>query len=79
MLDKPVAPETTLREIDLSVRDILSKAFEEARGILTARRGDLDRGAELLLSKEVITSDDFPPLQPARAGESLRAAAVASA
>lgn len=45
---------TTLREIDLSVRDILSKAFEEARGILTARRGDLDRGAELLLSKEVM-------------------------
>lgn len=63
VLDKPVASETTFHEIDLSVRDTLATAFEEARSILTKRRADLDQGAELLLSKEVITSDDFPALQ----------------
>ena len=69
VLDKPVASETTLREIDLSVRDTLATAFEEARSILTKRRADLDQGAELLLSKEVIRSDDFPALQQTKAGE----------
>jgi cell division protease FtsH len=36
-LDKPVASEPTLREIDLSVRDIVAGAFDEARVILTRR------------------------------------------
>jgi len=46
-----VASEATLREIDLSVRDIVDEAFDEARAILTRRRADLDQGAELLLKK----------------------------
>ena len=58
--DKPVASEATLREIDLSVRDIVADAFAAAREILTRRRADLDKGAELLLTKEAITADDFP-------------------
>jgi cell division protease FtsH len=62
-LDKPAASEATLREIDLSVRDIVGEAFIEARDILARRRGDLDRGAELLLAKESITAEDFPPIQ----------------
>ncbi len=62
-IDKPVASEATLREIDLSVRDIVADAFDEARAILTRRRGDLDAGAELLLSKEAITAEEFPPIQ----------------
>jgi cell division protease FtsH len=70
VLDKPVASETTLREIDLSVRDIIAKAFEEARTILARRRGDLDEGAELLLSKEVITAEDFPAIQQAKTCDS---------
>jgi cell division protease FtsH len=64
--DKPAASEATLREIDLSVRDIVAKAFDEARAILTKRRVELDRGAALLLAKEAITVEDFPPLQPAK-------------
>ncbi len=63
MLDKPLASETTQREIDLSVRDIVAKSFDEAKTILTKRREDLDRGAELLLAKEVITNEDFPELK----------------
>src|SRR5262249_53420277 len=78
-LDKPVASESTQREIDLSVRDIVAKAFEEARMILSQRRADLDKGAELLLAKEVITSEDFPALQQVRRGASQQVSPVASA
>jgi cell division protease FtsH len=67
--DKPAASEATLREIDLTVRDIVAKAFDEARAILTKRRADLDKGAELLLAKEAITAEDFPPLRPAKPEE----------
>ncbi|HEX3496554.1 MAG TPA: ATP-dependent zinc metalloprotease FtsH, partial [Methylocella sp.] len=63
VLDKPVASEATLREIDIRVRDIVAKAFDEARAILTRRRADLDQGAALLLKKEAITAEDFPPIQ----------------
>jgi cell division protease FtsH len=62
-LDKPAASEATLREIDLSVRDIVADAFDEARAVLTRRRADLDKGAELLLTKEAITAEEFPPIQ----------------
>jgi cell division protease FtsH len=76
--DKPAASEATLREIDLTVRDIVAKAFDEARAILTNRRADLDRGAELLLAKEAITAEDFPPLQPAKPDGKLPAAPAVS-
>ena len=62
-LDKPVASEATLREIDMSVRGIVADAFDEARAILTRRRADLDKGAELLLTKEAITAEDFPAIR----------------
>jgi hypothetical protein len=58
-LDKPVASEATLREIDLCVRDIVADAFDEARAILTRRRGDLDKGAEFLLTKEQLLRKSF--------------------
>jgi cell division protease FtsH len=74
VLDKPLASETTQREIDLSVRDIIAEAFEEARAILTKRRGDLDRGAGLLLAKEVVTSDDFPALRQLKMGDDQQVA-----
>ena len=64
-LDKPVASEATLREIDLSVRDIVANVFDKARAILTWRRADLDKGAELLLTKEAITAEDFPAIRQA--------------
>jgi cell division protease FtsH len=78
VLDKPVASEATLREIDLSVRDIVAEAFDEARAILTRRRADLDQGAELLLKKEAITAEDFPALQQAKPVGKLPVAPAAS-
>ena len=68
-IDKPVASESTLREIDLAVHDITAVAFEEAKAILARRRADLDKGAELLLTKEAITSEDFPALGKVVHGE----------
>jgi cell division protease FtsH len=65
-LDKPLASEATLREIDTSVRDIVADAFAAACDILTKRRGDLDAGAQLLLTKEAITAEEFSPIQQAK-------------
>ena len=78
VLDKPVASEATLREIDLSVRDIVAEAFDEARAILTRRRADLDQGAELLLKKEAITAEDFPALQQTKPVEKFPVEPAAS-
>jgi cell division protease FtsH len=61
--ERPNASESTMREIDLSVRDIVAQAFDEAQTILKERRSDLDRGAELLLTKEVLTADEFPAIR----------------
>ncbi len=77
VLDKPVASEVTLREIDVSVRDIVANAFDEARAILTLRRADLDQGAELLLKKEAITAEDFPPIQKPETKPNVEPAASA--
>ncbi len=63
--ERPNASESTLREIDLSVRDIVAQAFDEAQTILQERRSDLDKGAELLLTKEVLTADEFPAIRRA--------------
>jgi cell division protease FtsH len=62
------AAELTAREIDIAVRDIVGRAFDRASDILQARRADLDEGAELLLSKETLTAEEYPPIRP-RAGE----------
>jgi cell division protease FtsH len=62
------AAELTAREIDIAVRDIVARAFDRASDILQARRADLDEGAELLLSKETLTAEEYPPIRP-RAGE----------
>jgi len=61
------AAEATAREIDVAVRDLLAKAFDRAREVLQKRRADLDAGAELLLKRETITADQFPPIRSARA------------
>lgn len=53
----------TAREIDLAVRGILEAGETEARAILNRRRTDLDAGAQLLLTKETILADSFPPLR----------------
>jgi cell division protease FtsH len=61
---KPVqAAEVTSREIDVAVRDLLAKEFDRACDILRTRRADLDAGADLLLKRETLTADDFPPIR----------------
>ena len=58
------ASETTEREIDVAVRDIIAKAFEQATAILRTRRADLDEGGRLLLAQETLTADQFPAIRP---------------
>jgi cell division protease FtsH len=59
------ASEATAREIDLAVRSIVEAGAARARGLLEQRRAELDAGAELLLGKETLTADEFPPLKGA--------------
>jgi len=63
------AAEITTREIDIAVRDLLAKAFERAREVLQARRGDFEAGVKLLLDRETLTADDFPPIRSKPAAE----------
>jgi cell division protease FtsH len=74
--DHVQAAEITTREIDVAVRDLLSKAFDRAREILQTRRGDLDAGAQLLLKRETLTADDFPAIRPAKVAPEPRPTAV---
>jgi len=73
------AAEITTREIDVAVRDLLAKAFDRAREILQKQRGDLDAGAELLLKRETLTADDFPPIRSPRPPTGPRLTVVPSA
>ena len=67
--DRVQAAESTGREIDVAVRDIVARAFDRASEILRSRRAELEQGMELLLARETLTADDFAPLRTA-AGES---------
>src|SRR5271169_773939 len=58
------ASETTEREIDVAVRDLITRAFEQATTILRTRRTDLDEGGRLLLAQETLTADQFPAIRP---------------
>jgi cell division protease FtsH len=71
--DRLQAAETTAREIDLAVRDLVAHAFGRAVEILKARRADLEKGAGLLLLRESLTVDDFPALRPATSGTPAKA------
>jgi ATP-dependent Zn protease len=55
--------EATEREIDIAVRDIVTKAFDRATEVLRARRADLDDGSRLLLAQETVTADQFPAIR----------------
>ena len=57
------ASEATEREIDVAVRDIVAKAFDQATKVLRERRADLDEGARLLLAQETVTADQFPAIR----------------
>jgi cell division protease FtsH len=66
--DQPIAmrekdySEQTAREIDLAVRQLIDDAYQRALALLAERRAVLDEGASLLLERETLTPDDFPPL-----------------
>ncbi|WP_333827143.1 ATP-dependent zinc metalloprotease FtsH [Pararhodobacter sp.] len=59
--------EATAREVDLAVRELLDTAYQRAIRLLEEHRTDLEAGAKLLMERETITPDDFPPLRPAAA------------
>ena len=63
------AAEATSREIDIAVRDAVARGFNRAVQILKSRLVDLDGGAKLLLSRETLTAEEFPPLRPAGSPE----------
>jgi cell division protease FtsH len=57
------ASNTTEREIDVAVRDLVTKAFGRATDVLRARHADLAEGARLLLAQETLTADQFPAMR----------------
>lgn len=67
--------DETNREIDEAVRKLVDQAYSKAKATLTARRKELDEGTALLLQKETITPDDFPPLEGKSEAQELLAAA----
>jgi cell division protease FtsH len=59
------ASEATEREIDTAVRDIVTKALDQATEVIRTRRADLEEGAHLLLERETVTADEFPAIRSA--------------
>jgi cell division protease FtsH len=55
--------EQTAHEIDVAVRDIVKAAYDKALAILARERPLLERGAELLLQKETLGTDDLAQLR----------------
>jgi cell division protease FtsH len=74
-VDRVQAAESTAREIDVAVRDIIARAFDRAIEILRSRRADLDKGVDLLLARETLTVDEVPAL---RAVDTARGRAAAT-
>jgi cell division protease FtsH len=66
--------ESTAREIDVAVREIVDRAFTQATDILKKRRDDLEAGVVLLLERETLTADELLPLRSAVAPERTEAA-----
>lgn len=59
--------EQTAREVDLEIRALLDEGYSRATALLEGRRADLDAGALLLLEKETLTPEEFPPIMPIKA------------
>ena len=51
--------DSTATEIDHEVMEMLKKAYEEAKRLLTENREALDKIAEFLIEKETITGKEF--------------------
>jgi cell division protease FtsH len=59
--------EETAREIDMAIRGLVDEAFQRATDVLKKRRKDLEKGVQLLLEKETLTPEEFPPLASQKA------------
>lgn len=66
--DGKLFSESTAREIDCAVRDLIQKALERATAILVDRRNELQQGAELLLARETLSADDLKNVYCAKLG-----------
>ena len=73
------AAEVTAREIDVAARDIIAEAFNRAVDILKSRRADLDHGAEILLTRETISAEEFPAIRSAVSPSAVGATASVAA
>jgi cell division protease FtsH len=67
------ASDATQREVDLAIRELIASASDRAQAILVQRREDMDHGAEMLLAKETLTTDDFPALAKCQVPETQAA------
>ena len=59
--------DETAREIDVALKELIEDSYVRAKALLLEHRPLLDQGARLLLEKETLTPEDFPP--PARGDE----------
>jgi cell division protease FtsH len=66
--------ETTAREIDVAVREIVEKAYAKALSILKRERAALERWAQRLLERETLVEADLEELRRAVAPEERAAA-----
>ncbi len=55
--------EQTAREVDLCIKALIDEAYEQVKALLQRNRQELEQGARLLLEKETLTPEDFPPLR----------------
>ncbi|HNL85375.1 MAG TPA: ATP-dependent zinc metalloprotease FtsH, partial [Chitinophagales bacterium] len=58
---KPYSEETA-REIDMQVRELINKAYERTKNLLTEKRHELDVIAKTLLKKEILFKSDLDEL-----------------
>jgi AFG3 family protein len=64
-IEKPYS-ETTARLIDSEAKRIVTEAFERTKELLTERKEDLEKVAQLLLQREVILREDLETLMGPR-------------
>ncbi len=68
--------EDTGREIDVAIRTLVKAAYARATEVLIKRKPELETGAALLLEKETLTPDEFPPLRPGAGTDDATTAGV---
>lgn len=54
--------EKTAEKIDLSIKQLIDDAYQQARSLLEQRHDVLEQGARMLLDNETVTPEQFPAL-----------------